>query len=99
MTQEKKPNPKNSVFYMDISIYLEIVKLAQEHGKKPGDSMQEEFLEILKKKRKEIEYLGNTDKDKDLLLGDLREEGLKIFDLDEERRKKDNGRKRKEKGQ
>jgi len=74
---------------MDISTYLEIVELAKKHGKKPGDEMNEELVEIMKKKSK-IKYLGETDKDLDLLAGELREQGFKVFNPKEEQRRKKN---------
>jgi len=76
-------------FMMDIDTYLEIVELAHKHGKKAGDSLQAEFEEVLKLKKVKIKYLGATNKDADLLTGDLREEGLNILNLNEiERQKK-----------
>ena len=74
---------------MDIDTYLEIVELAYKHGKKAGDSLQAEFEEVLKMKKDKIKYLGATNKDADLLTGDVREQGLNILNLNEiERQKK-----------
>ncbi|MHA1437893.1 MAG: hypothetical protein ACTSPD_09980 [Promethearchaeota archaeon] len=95
MSKENQKNKfKNHLFAINIDTYLEIIELAKKHGKKPGDSMQEEFIEVIKKKK--AKYLGGTNKDKDLLTGDLREEGLRILNLDELQRKKDNNGKRKQ---
>ena len=74
---------------MDIDTYLEIIELGLKHGKKPGDSLQEEFEEVLKKKKGKIKYLGATNKDIDLLTGNLREEGLNVINLNEIERKKE----------
>lgn len=84
----KKEN--KHIFMFDLDTYLEIVELAQKHGKKVGDSMQEEFEEILKKKKYKFKHLGTTNKDKDLLAGELREEGLRVLNLDELKRREKN---------
>jgi len=84
-------NKKQALFIMNISDYLEICELALKNGKKAGESMHEEFLEIMNKKKDKIKFLGITEKDKDLLTGEFREEGYKILNLDEiERRRKNN---------
>ena len=74
---------------LNIGTVLEIYDLAIKRGKKPGDSVEEEFFEILKQKRDKFKLLGKTDKDIDLLTGDLREAGLKILNMKEiDRREK-----------
>lgn len=75
--------PLYNLFSMDIDTYLKVYELALEHGKKPGDSMSEEFEAIAKLNKEKITYLGTTNKDKDLLVGDLREDGLKVLNIDE----------------
>jgi hypothetical protein len=81
---------------LDIDIYIEIIeeaiKLGKERGKKEGENIEVEFFEVAKKKGKlnNIKHLGQTEMEKDLLIGNLREEGIKIFDLDEEKRRKEN---------
>jgi hypothetical protein len=80
---------KNKMFMMNISIYLEAIELAQKNGKKAGDSIEKELIEIIQIHKDEVTYLGETEKDKDLIVGNLRENGLKILNLDEiERQKK-----------
>jgi hypothetical protein len=80
---------KNKMFMMSIDIYLEAIELAQKNGKKAGDSIEKELITIIQKHKEEVIYLGETEKDKDLIVGDLRENGLKILNLDEiERQKK-----------
>jgi predicted ATP-grasp superfamily ATP-dependent carboligase len=87
----------NNLFSMNISDYIEIMEeaiiLGKERGKKEGDDLTQEFFEIAAKKNKleKIKYLGQTEMDKGLIVGNLREEGLKILDLDEEKRRKENG--------
>jgi len=75
-----------------LTIMEEAIKLGKERGKKEGDNIEQEFFEVAKKKGKlnNIKHLGQTEMDKDLLLGNLREEGIKIFNLDEEKRRKEN---------
>ncbi len=68
--------------------YIEIVELAQKHGKKEGDSMEEEVLEVMEKKDKKP--FGTTNKDVDMLTGELRDKGLKVRNLKEEERRKQN---------
>jgi hypothetical protein len=87
---------KNKMFMMSIDIYLEAIELAQKNGKKVGDSIEKELIEIIKKHKDEVKYLGETEKDKGLIVGNLREEGLKILDLDERKRQKEIRNERKE---
>jgi len=72
-----------------IKIYPEAIALATEHGKKTGEDFGEELFEIAKKYGIKIDKLGETEKDADLLTGDLREEGLKVLNLNEEQRKRE----------
>jgi predicted ATP-grasp superfamily ATP-dependent carboligase len=87
----------NNLFSMSISDYIEIMEeaiiLGKERGKKEGDDLTQEFFEIAAKKNKleKIKHLGQTEMDKGLIVGNLREEGIKILDLDEEKRRKENG--------
>lgn len=82
----------NNVWMISIDDYLEIMEeaiiLGKQKGKKEGDNLEEEFFIIAKKKNKIPKHLGQTEKDSDLLCGDLREEGLKILNLKEIERKK-----------
>ena len=81
---------KNFIFMLDIDTYLEIYELAKSHGKQAGDSMQEEFEEILKKKRDKFKFLGATNDNIDMITGNLREEGLRVLNMKEvERRNND----------
>ena len=79
----------NDIHIINIDTYLMIVELAQKHGKKAGDSMQEEFEELKEKYPEKFRYLGFTDKDTDQLTGDLRESGLKVYNPKENKRKED----------
>jgi hypothetical protein len=70
----------------------EAIILGKERGKKMGDNLEQEFFEVAEKKgmTNKIKHLGTTDKDSDLLTGDLREEGFKIINLKELERKRNN---------
>ena len=85
---KKKETNKNLVWLFDIDTYLAICELAKKHGKKAGDSMQEEFIEVMKFNRKKFELLGYTNKDIDLLTGEMREKGLKVYNPKEKQRRK-----------
>jgi len=78
----------NHLFMLDLETYLEVCKLAQQNGKKSGESMQQEFEEVIKKKKNKVKYLGATELDIDLLAGNMRENGLKILNMNELNRRK-----------
>lgn len=82
--------PKYRIHSLNIKTYLEIINLAIKHGKKAGDSLQEEFEEVLKKHPEKFELIGTTDKDVDLLTGDLRERGFRVWNIREIDRNKGN---------
>ncbi len=73
-----KNSELRAVYFFTIEDYIKVYELAEKHGKKPGDSMQEEFEQVKKENPKKFHYLGATDKDKDILLGDLREEATRF---------------------
>jgi hypothetical protein len=88
----------NNIWTLSIADYIKIMEeaiiLGKERGKKEGDNIEQEFFEIVKKRgmTDKIKHLGITEMDKDLFLGNLREETkLKILDLSEEERKRKNG--------
>jgi len=84
----------NNIWQISLDDYLTIMEeaivLGKERGKVEGDNLEAEFFEVAKKKGMidKIKYLGQTDKDKDLLCGDMRENGLKVLNLDEIERQK-----------
>ena len=82
--------PKKAIWTIDMNTYMDIVHLAKKHGKKAGDSMQQEFKEVLKIKKDKIKLLGTTDLDIDLLTENLRERGVKVLNLKEIERKRRN---------
>jgi len=79
-----------------LKIYSEAVELAKQHGKKTGEDFGEELFEIAKKYNITIIPLGSTEKDGSMLTGDLREEGKKILNLNEEMEKRKNNEKQNE---
>jgi hypothetical protein len=91
MKKERQMNNLMSMFMFSADIYIEIVELAQKEGVKEGESMQKQFETILRQKSQEFTYLGDTEKDIDLLTGDLRELGFKILNPKEEERRGKNG--------
>lgn len=78
---------KQIAWLTDIDTIMEVYELAEKHGKKAGDNIDSEFLEIMKKRKKKIKYLGTTDQDIDMLTGNLRESGKKILNLNEIQRR------------
>lgn len=77
----------NNLIMTDIDTVLEIYDLAQKNGKKAGDNIQAEFEEVMKKKAEKFKLLGQTEQDLDLMTGNLREQGVKIFNIHENERK------------
>jgi predicted CopG family antitoxin len=73
-------------------VYDEAKALASQRGKKAGDSFTDEIIELLIKKGKKLEYLGSTEKNIDVITGDLRESGIKVHNLNEEERRRKNAR-------
>lgn len=86
----------NNLWTLDINTYIEIMEkailLGKERGKIEGENLEKEFFEIAEKKglTNKIKHLGQTELDKDMIVGNLRENGLKILNLDEEKRRKEN---------
>jgi hypothetical protein len=84
----------NHIWQLDISTYIEIMEsailLGKEKGKVVGDNLEQEFFECAKQKEliDKIKYLGESEMDRDLIIGNLRENGVKVFDPKEEERKK-----------
>lgn len=74
----------NNIWMLDIDTVLKIYELAQQHGKQAGESIEEEFLQIMKQQPEKFKHLGKTEQDASLFTGNLREEGLKVLNLNEE---------------
>ncbi len=76
-------NKKHILWMTDVNTMLEVYQLAKDRGKKAGDSVQDEFIEIMEKKQDKFKILGVTDKDIDILAGELRDRKMKILNLKE----------------
>jgi len=73
-----------------IKIYPEAIELAKKNGKKTGEDFGTELFEIAKKYNIKIDGIGETDQDAGLLTGNLRENGKKVLNLNEEMEKRKN---------
>jgi hypothetical protein len=71
-----------------IETYIEAIKLGYEQGRKEGEDIGDIFLELCKKKGIKVECLGKTTMDSGLITGNLREEGKKVLNINEEIEKK-----------
>lgn len=60
--RENKELSMNYIWNITIDDYLETIALAKKNGKKPGDRMDEEFLEIMKKKGKKKPHCQNRER-------------------------------------
>jgi len=63
-------------------------QLGYKNGKKAGEGLIEEAIEVSKRHPTCVTILGYTNQDIDLLAGNLREAGLKILNLNELKRRK-----------
>jgi hypothetical protein len=76
------------MFITDADFMCRVYELGKKHGKKPGDSLQEEFEELLKVDPGAVQFIGHTDQDVDMLTGNLREQGVKVTSIKEVDRRK-----------
>jgi len=60
--------------------YFEVIKLAKEHGKKAGDSMEVEFHEVMKKKNKK--FLGATELTIEEMMKEQASHGKKVLGIE-----------------
>ena len=67
----------------NIEAYAMIIELAQANGKVAGQSMKEEFEQVRQEHPEWFEVIGHIDMDVDLLGGELRERGVKVFNFNE----------------
>ena len=73
-----------------LEAYLTVYELALANGKKPGESMQEEFESVSKEHPEWFEFIGDSELDADMLTGEFRDRGLKVINIQEiDRGKKD----------
>jgi len=78
----------NSLFYITIDEYFEIVKLAKEKGLNPGDNMTPIFLKYIKEKG--IKPIANTELNKDELIREYLSKDKKILDISVDKEGKSN---------
>lgn len=69
----------NALWNANIDDIIEAMELAQSRGKKPGDSFESEFLEIMEKKGKKP--FSHTEFTREELIADLTQKSYKIFDI------------------
>jgi len=79
---KKNPN-KRSYWKTDIDTAIKIAELAV----KEKITMQEAFNKLIKSGEIKPEYLGDGEMDGDLLAGNLREEGIRVFNVREKKNK------------
>ena len=70
----------NYLWQMTIDDYLEIIELARVHGKKPGDSMEEELNEYMQARGKKS--IGATELTQDELLKEHASHGKKVLSIE-----------------
>lgn len=76
----------NDIWMMTADDYIEIVKRAKDLGLKEGESMEEVLKEYMKEKNQKP--IAKTNKDLDVLCGDMREEGMKVLNMNELKNKR-----------
>lgn len=69
-----------NVWSISVDDYLAIIKLAKEHGKKPGDDMTDELIEYTNNKN--IEPVGKTELNKDEYIKELSSHDKKILSIE-----------------
>lgn len=69
----------------DMDAILKMFEKAKANGKKPGDNCQEEFAEMLKENPNAVTFIGETDKDIDMLAGEIRDSdpNIKVQNINE----------------
>lgn len=65
-------------------------QLAFKNGKSEGAGLAEEAVEVSRRHPDWVEIIGNTEMDADQLAGNLREEGQKVLNLNEVKRRSKN---------
>ena len=82
----KKKKKAKWVWKLNTATYLDIIDLAMSRGKKEGDSMRDEFEEILRTQRDEHNLLGVTNEAIKEMIDNMSEQDVKmpsIKDLNE----------------
>lgn len=69
----------NQIWNISIDDYLEVIKLAKANGKVAGDSMQEEFFQVMKEKGNKP--LGSCELTKEEYINEAVSKGKTILDM------------------
>ena len=64
-------------------VYEDAIAIGKAEGRKPGDDIGDIVFRLLTERKKTVKVLGYTDKDLDVLAGDLREKGHKVLNMRE----------------
>ena len=67
----------------NIEAYAMILERALANGKIAGQSMKEEFDQVIQEHPEWFEIVGETDLDVDMLTGELRDRGVRVFNFNE----------------
>ena len=70
----------NHLWKITLDDYLEICNMAKANGKKPGESMQQEFLEYMKQKN--IKSIGATELTRKELMKEYKSHNKKTLKID-----------------
>jgi hypothetical protein len=73
----------NNLFSISLNDYFEVVNKAKANGKKPGDSMTEEFYQVMKERG--IKPLGATELTFDELLKEQASHRKKVIGLEHDK--------------
>jgi len=69
----------NYLWEITVDDYLKVCDMAKENGKKPGDSMQQEFLEYMEQKN--IKSIGATELTKKELQKEYKSHDKKVLNI------------------
>jgi len=69
-----------AIYSITIDEYLDVVKIAQKLGRKPGESIEDVFLAYMKIKGKKAD--GHTELSKEEFLNEMISNGNSILDMD-----------------
>ena len=76
--------------YTNLKCVLLAMRYAKFQGVKPGESFTKQLAEVIQRHPEWLDKVEECDKDVDLMTGDMREKGKKVFNLNEYMRQKEN---------
>ena len=76
--------------YTNLKCALLAMRYAKFQGVKPGESFAKQLTEVIQRHPDWLGKVEECDKDIDLMTGDMREKGKKVFNLNEYMRQKEN---------